>query len=189
MFQEQATAEGFAATLAASGTEATTTSFLRESQAVPGISANTTWLVNWFFEEEPGAVSQVIEDDLGLWVAQLVAKRPEGTVPLDELKDRLEPLVRARKKAARAAAQLEAVRREVGAGATLAQAAQDAGVEFHSPEAFARTESVEGLGRANAVIGAAFPLGKGSAQRSDRGRRRQQSRCLLAEATGEDAGR
>ncbi len=160
-FQEQATAEGFAATLSASGTEATTTSFLRESQAVPGISANTTWLVNWFFEQEPGAVSQVIEDDSGLWVAQLVAKRPEGIAPLEELKDRLEPLVRARKKAERAAAQLEAVRREVGAGASLAQAAQNVGVEFHSPEAFARSESVEGLGRANAVIGAAFRLEKG----------------------------
>ena len=49
VFQEQATAEGFAATLVASGTEATTTNFLRKSQAVPGISANTTWLVNWFF--------------------------------------------------------------------------------------------------------------------------------------------
>ena len=161
VFQEQAAAEGFAATLSASGTEATTTNFLRESQAVPGISANTTWLVNWFFEQEPGAVSQVIEDDSGLWVAQLVAKRPEGIAPLEELKDRLEPLVRARKKAERAAAQLEAVRREVGAGATLAQAAQNAGVEFHSPEAFARSESVEGLGRANAVIGAAFRLEKG----------------------------
>ena len=109
VFQEQATAEGFAATLAASGTETTPTNFLRKSQAVPGISANTTWLVNWFFEEEPGAVSQVIEDDSGLWVAHLVAKRPEGIAPLEELKDRLEPLVRARKKAARAAAQLEAV--------------------------------------------------------------------------------
>ena len=161
VFQEQATAEGFAATLAASGTEATPTNFLRKSQAVPGISANTTWLVNWFFEQEPGAVSQVIEDDLGLWVAQLVAKRPEGVAPLDELKDRLEPLVRARKKAERAAAQLEAVRREVGAGATLAQAAQNVGVEFHTPEAFARTESVEGLGRANAVVGAAFRLEEG----------------------------
>ena len=161
VFQEQATAEGFAATLAASGTEATPTNFLRKSQAVPGISANTTWLVNWFFEEEPGAVSQVIEDDSGLWVAHLVAKRPEGTVPLDELKDQLELLVRARKKAERAAAQLEAVRGEVGAGATLAQAAQNSGVEFHTPEAFARTESVEGLGRANAVIGAAFRLEKG----------------------------
>ena len=161
VFQEQATAEGFAATLAASGTEATTTNFLRKSQAVPGISANTTWLVNWFFEQEPGAVSQVIEDDGGLWVAQLVAKRPEGTVPLDELKDQLEPLVSARKKADRAAAQLEAVRREVGAGVTLAQAAQNAGVEFHAPEAFSRSESVEGLGRANAVIGAAFRLEKG----------------------------
>ena len=161
VFQEQATAEGFAATLSASSTEATTTNFLRKSQAVPGVSANTTWLVNWFFEQEPGAVSQVIEDDSGLWVAQLVAKRPEGTAPLDELKDRLESLVRARKKAAHAAARLEAVRREVGAGATLAQAAQNAGVEFHTPEAFARTESVEGLGRANAVIGAAFRLEKG----------------------------
>ena len=161
VFQEQATAEGFAAALAASGTEATPTSFLQKSQAVPGVSANTTWLVNWFFEEEPGAVSQVVEDDSGLWVAQLVAKRPEGVAPLEELKDRLEPLVRAHKKAERAATQLEAVRREVGAGATLAQAAQNVGVEFHTPEAFARTESVEGLDRADAVIGAAFRLEKG----------------------------
>ena len=128
---------------------------------MPGISANTTWLVNWFFEQELGAVSQVIEDDLGLWVAQLVAKRPAGTVPLDELKDQLEPLVRAHKKAARAAARLEAVRREVEAGATLAQAAQNAGLELHAPEAFARTESVAGLGRGNAVIGAAFRLEEG----------------------------
>ncbi len=160
-FQEQAAAEGFAAALAVSGTEATPTNFLRKSQAVPGISANTTWLVNWFFEQEPGAVSQVIEDDLGLWVAHLVAKRPEGTVPLDELRDQLEPLVRTRKEAARAAAQLEAVRREVEAGTTLAQVAQNAGLELHTPEAFARTESVEGLGRANAVIGAAFRLQEG----------------------------
>ena len=65
VFQEQAAAEGFAAALAASGTEAMPTNFLRKSQAVPGISANTTWLVNWFFEQEPGAVSQVLEDDLG----------------------------------------------------------------------------------------------------------------------------
>ena len=91
----------------------------------------------------------------------LVAKRPEGTVPLDELRDQLEPLVRTRKKAVRAAARLEAVRREVEAGTTLAQAAQNAGVELQTPEAFARTESVEGLGRANAVIGAAFRLEEG----------------------------
>ena len=161
VFQEQAAAEGFAAALAASGTEATPTNFLQKSQAVPGISTNTTWLVNWFFEQEPGAVSQVLEDDLGLWVVHLVAKRPEGTVPLDELRDQLEPLVRTRKKAVRAAARLEAVRREVEAGTTLAQAAQNAGVELQTPEAFARTESVEGLGRANAVIGAAFRLEEG----------------------------
>ena len=161
VFQEQAAAEGFAAALAASGTEATPTNFLQKSQAVPGISTNTTWLVNWFFEQEPGAVSQVVEDDLGLWVVHLVAKRPEGTVPLDELRDQLEPLVRTRKKAVRAAARLEAVRREVEAGTTLAQAAQNAGVELQTPEAFARTESVEGLGRANAVIGAAFRLEEG----------------------------
>ena len=161
VFQEQAAAEGFAAALAASGTEATPTNFLQKSQAVPGISTNTTWLVNWCFEQELGAVSQVLEDDLGLWVVHLVAKRPEGTVPLDELRDQLEPLVRTRKKAVRAAARLEAVRREVEAGTTLAQAAQNAGVELQTPEAFARTESVEGLGRANAVIGAAFRLEEG----------------------------
>ena len=159
--QEQAEAEGFAAALAASGMEATATNFLQKSQAVPGLSANTTWLVNRFFEQELGAVSQVVEDDSGLWVAHLVAKRPAGTASLDELRDQLEPLVRARKKAAGAAARLAAVRREVEAGATLAVAAQNAGLEWHAPEAFVRTESVVGLGRGNAVTGAAFRLEEG----------------------------
>ena len=159
--QEQAEAEGFATALAAAGMEATATNFLQKSQAVPGLSANTTWLVNQFFEQELGAVSQVVEDDSGLWVAHLVAKRPAGTASLDELKHQLEPLVRGRKKAARAAARLEAVRREVEAGATLAVAAQNAGLERRAPEPFARTESVVGLGRGNSVVGAAFRLEEG----------------------------
>ena len=190
VFQEQATAEGFAAALSASGAEAMPTNFLRQGQAVPGISANTTWLVNWFFEQEPGAISQVVEDDSGLWVAQLVAKRPAGTAPLDpQLSDRLEPLVRASKKAARAAAQLEAVRQAVEAGGTLAQAAQNAGVEFRAPAAFARTELVEGLGRVNAVIGAAFRLAEGQLSEIIEVSTGSKRGGVLAEAAGEDAGR
>lgn len=161
VFQEQAAAEGFAAALVASSTEATATGFLQKSQSVPGISANTTWLVNWFFEQDLGAVSQVVEDDSGLWVAHLVAKRPEGFAPLDELKAQIEPLVRTRKKTARAAARLETVRRQVEGGSPMAHVVQSVGLELHTPEAFARSESVEGLGRANAVIGAAFRLEEG----------------------------
>lgn len=159
-FQEQAATVGFQAAVQALEIESAATDFLQKDQGVPGLGTSTAWVVNWFFEQQPNAVSQVVENDRGLWVAQLVEQRVEGTVPLAELKSRIERLVRNRKKVDLAASQLEAVRREVSGGATLAQAAQNADLELRAPEAFARTGAVPGIGRNNQVIGAAFRLGK-----------------------------
>lgn len=160
-FQQQAETGGFAAALQAAGLEAAATGFLQKDQGVPGLGTSTSWLVNWFFEQEPGAVSQVVENDRGLGIVQLVAKRAEGTAPLAELKGRIERQVRSRKKVDLAALRLEAVRREVSGGASLAAAAESAGLELRAPEAFARNGAVPGIGRSNEVIGAAFRLDKG----------------------------
>jgi len=144
----------------AAGMEATNTGFLQKDQEIAALGGSTAGRVNWFFEQLPGTVSEVVENDRGLWVASLVEKRPAGTMPLVELKGRIERLVRNRKKVDIAAARLEALRREVSGGIALAQAAKAAQLELRSPEAFARTESVSGIGRNNKVIAAAFDLGE-----------------------------
>ena len=159
-FQQKATTGGFGAALTAAGMEAAETGFLQKDQVVPGLGQGTTWLVNWFFDQQPATISQVVDNDRGLWVAQLLEKRSEGTVPLAELKDQIERQVRNRKKVDLAAAKLQTVQREVAAGASLQQAAQNAELELRTPEPFARTGAVAGLGRNNKVIATAFRLEK-----------------------------
>jgi len=159
-FQQKAVSSGFGSALTAAGMEAAATGFLQEGEGVPGLGAGSAWLVNWFFEQEVGAVSQVVDNDRGLWVAQMVEKRSQGTAPLAESKGQIERVVRNRKKVDLAATKLQAVQREISAGTSLQQAAQNAGLERRTPDAFARTGAVPGLGRNNAVIATAFRLDK-----------------------------
>ena len=90
----------------------------------------------------------------------MVEKRSQGTAPLAESKGQIERVVRNRKKVDLAATKLQAVQREISAGNSLQQAAQNAGLERRTPDAFARTGAVPGLGRNNAVIATAFRLDK-----------------------------
>ena len=159
-FQQKAVSSGFGSALIAAGMEAAATGFLQEGEGVPGLGAGSAWLVNWFFEQEVGAVSQVVDNDRGLWVAQMVEKRSQGTAPLAESKGQIERVVRNRKKVDLAATKLQAVQREISAGTSLQQAAQNAGLERRTPDAFARAGAVPGLGRNNAVIATAFRLDK-----------------------------
>ncbi len=159
-FQQKAVSSGFGSALTAAGMEAAATGFLQEGERVPGLGAGSTCLINWFFEQEVGAVSQVVDNDRGLWVAQMVEKRSRGTAPLAESKGQIERVVRNRKKVDLAATKLQAVQREISAGTSLQQAAQNAGLERRTPDAFARTGAVPGLGRNNAVIATAFRLDK-----------------------------
>ena len=159
-FQQKAVSSGFGSALTAAGMEAAATGFLQEGEGVPGLGAGSAWLVNWFFEQEVGAVSQVVDNDRGLWVAQMVEKRSQGIAPLAESKGQIERVVRNRKKVDLAATKLQAVQREISAGTSLQQAAQNAGLERRTPDAFARTGAVPGLGRNNAVIATAFRLDK-----------------------------
>jgi parvulin-like peptidyl-prolyl isomerase len=160
-FQQRAAAVSFASAIQASGMQVNDSGHLQKDQPIPALGQGTAWLVNWFFEQEVGAISQVVENDQGLWVAQLVEKRPRGQAGLEEVRARLEREVRNHKKAELAGQKLEKVRQQVLGGKSLEEAAREEGLEVRRPTPFARAESVPGLGRRNAVIAAAFRLEPG----------------------------
>ncbi|MGY8823255.1 MAG: peptidyl-prolyl cis-trans isomerase [Candidatus Latescibacterota bacterium] len=160
-FQAKAAATGFESALVASGLQSIDAGYLQKNQAISALDQSTAWLVNWGFGQEAGAVSRVAENDNGLWIAVVTAKRPDGYTPLEEIRPRVEREVRAEKKAAMVASKLQEVRTQVAAGTGLGDAASAAGFEVSQPGAFTRGESVQGIGRGNAVVAAAFRLPAG----------------------------
>ena len=157
-FEARANEAGFEAALAASGTEATDSGYLQRDQMVPSLGQGTAWLVNWALSQEVGAVSRVAENERGIWVATVVDKRAEGTLPLKEVRSRIEREVLASKKAKVAAEELREVRQVVESGGSLKEAAAAAGFEVRQSALFSRTESVPGIGRGNSVTAAAFNM-------------------------------
>ena len=157
-FEAKANEAGFEAALAAFGTEATDSGYLQRDQMVPSLGEGTAWLVNWAFSQEVGAVSRVAENERGVWVATVVDKRPNGTLPLDEVRSRIEREVLASKKAEVAAEKLRQVRQVVESGESLEDAASAAGFEVRQSALFSRAESVPGIGRGNSVTAAAFNM-------------------------------
>ncbi len=160
-FQAKAAESNFEAALAAAGMQAADSGYLQRDQIVPSLGQGTAWLVNWALSQEPGTVSRVAENERGIWVAKVEDKRAEGTLPLDEVRLRLEREVLAQKKADIAAEKLRQVRTQVEGGTSLADAASAAGLEVRQSELFTRAESVPGIGRGNGVIAAAFRLEDG----------------------------
>jgi len=157
-FEAKANEAGFEAALSASGSEATDSGYLQRDQMVPSLGQETAWLVNWALSQEVGAVSRVAENERGIWVATVVDKRAEGTLPLDEVRSRIEREVLASKKAEVASGKLRQVRQVVESGGSLEDAASAAGFEVRQSALFSRAESVPGIGRGNSVTAAAFNM-------------------------------
>ena len=157
-FEAKANEAGFEAALAASGIEATDSGYLQRDQMVPSLGQGTAWLVNWALSQDVGAVSRVAENERGIWIATVVDKRAEGTLPLDEVRSRIKREVLASKKADVAAEKLREVRQVVESGGSLEEAASAAGFEVRQSALFSRAESVPGIGRANSVTAAAFNM-------------------------------
>ena len=157
-FEAKANEAGFEAALAASGIEATDSGYLQRDQMVPSLGQGTAWLVNWALSQDVGAVSRVAENERGIWIATVVDKRGEGTLPLDEVRSRIKREVLAGKKADVAAEKLREVRQVVESGGSLEEAASAAGFEVRQSTLFSRAESVPGIGRGNSVTAAAFNM-------------------------------
>jgi len=160
-FQARAEVEGFATATTAAGLEVRDSGYLQQGSIVPGLGQGTAWVTNMFFEREVGAVSKAFGSETGLWVAHLSERRPEGIAPLEEVRVRVERTVLGRKKAEKAGEQLKSIRQEVTGGSSLAEAAKGAGFELKQLQPFGRDESVPGIGRRNAFVGAAFGLESG----------------------------
>ena len=160
-FQARAEVEGFATAATAVGLQVRDSGYLQQGSMVPGLGPGPAWVTNMFFEREVGAVSMAFGSETGVWVAHLSDRRPEGVAPLEEVRARVERTVLGRKKAEKAGEQLKSIRQQVTGGSRLAEAAEGAGLELKRPEPFGRDESVPGIGRGNAFVGAAFGLESG----------------------------
>lgn len=160
-FQARAEVEGFATATAAVGLQVRDSGYLQQGSMVAGLGPGTAWVTNMFFEREVGAVSKAFGSETGLWVAHLSDRRSEGIAPLEEVRVRVERTVLGRKKGEKAGEQLKGIRQQVTGGSSLAQAAEGAGLELKRLQPFGRDESVPGIGRRNAFVGAAFGLEPG----------------------------
>jgi peptidyl-prolyl cis-trans isomerase D len=118
--------------------------------------------VDWVFNEgELGEVSGVMEGEQAFYVMELVSRREEGPLSLQEATPTIRAYLLRRAKLERARQLLADAERRARAGEALEPiaAAYNASVEQAGP--FTRGEYVPGMGRLNAAIGAAFGVGPG----------------------------
>lgn len=115
-----------------------------------------------------GEVVGPVETAFGLHLIEVIERREAGVRPFEEVRGALESRLlaeRSRQLGERRAAELaERLRRE---GVTTPEAmegvaAEAPAIELARPEAFARDDSVAGVGRAPAFVGAAFALAEES---------------------------
>ena len=126
---------------------------------LPGVTGGATgWVVGRLFDSEVGEQCPVGSTEAGYFVAELAGRRPEGVLPLEEVRPRLESAVRRRKRSERAGEKLLAVKEAVEAGQGFATAVATAGLEVRTGGPFARTDYVPGVGRGSEFVGAAFAL-------------------------------
>jgi peptidyl-prolyl cis-trans isomerase D len=118
--------------------------------------------IEWAFSQgQVGEVSPVLENPDAFYVLELVSRRDEGPLSLQEATPTIRAYLMSRAKLERARQALADAERRARAGESLESiAAQFRGsVEQAGP--FSRGDFVPGLGRLNAAIGAAFGLQPG----------------------------
>lgn len=115
---------------------------------------------DWVFEPETavGDRSPVFETSTAFYALEVIGKEPEGVLSLEQATPAIEATLRFDRKMARAREEAQALVQRVRAGAPLANAAAEMGLEVRIAGPFSRDDFVPGIGRHNAVIGAAFGL-------------------------------
>jgi len=119
---------------------------------------------DWIFEDEaaPGDVSPVFETSTAFYTLELVSSEPEGVLSLEQATAAIESTLRFDAKMERARTEAQALVDRVRGGAAFVNVAAELGLEVRPAGPFSRNDFVPGIGRYNAVIGAAFglPLGQ-----------------------------
>jgi peptidyl-prolyl cis-trans isomerase D len=124
-------------------------------QYIPSVSA-------WAFSgARPGEISDLYDSDEGFFMARLDSLVEEGVPPLSDLREVIRLRLQREKK-------LEAMLPQAGriaaraASTTLEDAAREAGASVQKAPMFTRMSFVQGIGRDNEAIGAAFALASGA---------------------------
>jgi len=128
---------------------------------VRGLGPGTSWVVNLFFDSEPGTVSSVGSVPSAYFVAFLHEKRPEGDASLEEVRPRVTISLKNQKRAELAGRQLADIRAKVSKGGSFGDAVGEAGLEVITAGPFTRVDYVPDIGRSNAFVGAALRLDSG----------------------------
>ncbi|CAN5672062.1 peptidylprolyl isomerase [soil metagenome] len=128
---------------------------------LPGVGSIDEDL-DWVFSDgEVGETSPVMETEQAYYVLELVSRRDEGALTLQEATPTIRAILVREAKAGRARQMLADAERRVRAGEPLEQVATAYGTAVSDAGPFTRGEFVPGLGRLNAAVGAAFGLRAG----------------------------
>ena len=127
-----------------------------DGRYVPDVAA-------WAFRgAEEGHISQLVAADDAYFLARLDSLTVGGRPTLDAVRDDIRRRLMQEKKVQAALPRARAVAQAVTRGATLEDAARQAGVEVQTTPMFTRTMAVPGLGRTTRAVGAAFGLPVGA---------------------------
>ncbi|MBR9989901.1 MAG: peptidylprolyl isomerase [Gemmatimonadetes bacterium] len=117
--------------------------------------------LDWALEAETGSVSEVFEGPEAFYMLELVNRRDEGPLSLEEATPTIRALLMRNARIERAAEVLSDAERRARAGEPLARIASERNVRVAQAGPFTRGDGAPGLGRLNPAIGAAFALQPG----------------------------
>ncbi|MGD8281286.1 MAG: hypothetical protein PVF69_09035, partial [Gemmatimonadota bacterium] len=100
----------------------------------------------------------VFETSTAFYALELVSSEPAGVLPIETARAAIESTLVFDKKMERGRADAQALSERAQAGEALGNVAADMGLELRTAGPFSRSDFVPGIGRQNAVIGAAFGL-------------------------------
>jgi peptidyl-prolyl cis-trans isomerase D len=118
---------------------------------------------DWVFEEaSAGDVSPVFETTTAFYALEVVSSSPEGVLEIGQARAAIEETLGFEQRMQRAREEAQQVVDRARTGAAVLNVASEMGLEARTAGPFSRNDFVPGLGRQNAVIGAAFglPLGE-----------------------------
>ncbi len=171
-FRDRGLEDGFDAVAAEMDLTPQESGFITAGGFFPLLQNRTSGLVNTFLNSSPGALSNTIETDQGIYIFALKDKRIEGPQPLDEVHTRILTSLRTNKKVDLVAGRLTPLLSALQGGKGLMDAAKHLDIPYNTSKPFSRTGFLPSVGGRNAFTAAAFNLERGALSqivKTDRG--------------------
>ena len=161
-FAEDAQTEGFDKMVEQEKLELKTTNFITEdNQFIPGFGRNFQ-IYDFAFKNKIGAISGVIESDLGFHIFKLTEIKKAGPRPFEEVKSVIETRLKTEKRKVEARQYAAPIQAEINQSLSLTQVfnnhAQDGIMNYDSTAEFNLKQTVPGIGVSNQFNATAFSL-------------------------------